>query len=344
MRIISVYPNFGNKGGAQNVALQLAKELNNGNRSIVLCETPTSNIVEDYKQEVDYLPFSIRTIRNLANQETLFLSHHRKNTLMLMLCKRLFPNKHIHVIHVAHNTFNNLRWCALFPKHVIAVSNGVKENLVNYFHVPENHIHVIFNGMKDTANTLHERRDDEIRIIIPGRICPVKRQVEIVKHTKAKLSSHIHIYFAGVGEDQDLLQKEMEGFPQYHFIGYVNMSEVLSGFDYVCLFSEKEGLSLSLIEGLMFRKPLVTNKVQALLDVNQAGETGFAYDGFDELVEGINNLPMPSSALYQQISRKARKRYEEHFTENRMISMYKNIIQQEMEHLQITPPPIFNVY
>lgn len=67
MRIISVYPNFGNKGGAQNVALQLAKELNNGNRSIVLCETPASNIVEDYKRDVDYLPFSIRTIRNLAN-------------------------------------------------------------------------------------------------------------------------------------------------------------------------------------------------------------------------------------------------------------------------------------
>lgn len=39
MKIISIYPNFKNKGGAQNITIQLAKELN-GNTPIILTNTP----------------------------------------------------------------------------------------------------------------------------------------------------------------------------------------------------------------------------------------------------------------------------------------------------------------
>lgn len=59
---------------------------------------------------------------------------------------------------MAHNTFNDFRWFCWFPENIIAVSNGVKENLVNYFRLPENRITVIFNGIKDTNNVRNIRK------------------------------------------------------------------------------------------------------------------------------------------------------------------------------------------
>lgn len=42
IRVITIYPNFFNKGGAQNIALRLAEKLNEINTPIVLVETPLS--------------------------------------------------------------------------------------------------------------------------------------------------------------------------------------------------------------------------------------------------------------------------------------------------------------
>ena len=48
IKIISVYPNFLNKGGAQDVALQLAEKLNEEVMPVVLTETHFAEIVPDY--------------------------------------------------------------------------------------------------------------------------------------------------------------------------------------------------------------------------------------------------------------------------------------------------------
>ena len=336
IRVISVYPNFANHGGAQDVALQLAEKLNEGTEPIVLTETCFADIVPDYRERARFMPFSWRSVHNLADGHTVFLSHHRKSTSLLMLFS-LLSGKKTYVLHVAHNTFTNLRCLSSFPKRIVAVSNGVKEDLMSYFRVPEERITVIFNGKEDCRNNQNVKTDNrEIHILLPGRICGVKQQVDIVRMTRDKLLPHIHIYFAGAGEEVELLKKEIEGETQYHYVGFLNMTENLNRYDYVCLFSKNEGLGLSLIEGLMFGKPLITNDLPAVLDVNKAGETGFVFPNFTALVKGLNELPMPDSEAYQHLSCNARLRYERFFTEGNMIIQYKRIIEQEIR--QITPP------
>lgn len=326
MRVISVYPNFANRGGAQNVALQLAEKLNKEAKPVVLAETRFADIVPNYWNRAKFVPFGWKVVRELANDDTVFLSHHRKSTSLLMLFS-LLSGKELHIVHVAHNTFSNLRFFSFFPKTVIAVSNGVKTNLKDYFCVPDSHINVIFNGIKDCCNNWNVKTNkDEIHILLPGRICAVKQQVEIVKKTKGKLAAHIHIFFAGTGEDVELLEKEIEDESQYHYIGFIEMAENLNRYDYVCLFSQNEGLGLSLIEGLMFGKPLITNKLPAVLDVNQAGKTGFVFPDLDSLAQGLNELAMPDSEEYRRLSMNARQRYEAVFTEKRMIEKYKEVI------------------
>lgn len=278
-----------------------------------------------------FLPFTWKTVKKLADTHTIFLSHHRKTTLWLMMFKILL-GKRLTVVHVAHNTFTNLRMFCLFPETVIAVSNGVKENLMDYFRIPEKRIKVVFNGLTDMRNHLKIRdKDRDIRILLPGRICPVKQQVELIRRTKGKLLSYIHIYFAGTGEDVELLKKEIGDSLQYHYIGFIDMAEQLNQYDYVCLFSQKEGLGLSLVEGLMFGKPLITNLLPAVLDVNEAGKTGFAYGDFDSLITGLNQLPFTDSEEYKRMSLNARKRYDDYFMEETMINNYRAILNDEID-------------
>lgn len=331
MKIITIYPNFANKGGAQDVALQLANRLNNNMTPVVLTDTPYDNIFKDYRKQAQFIPFSLKAIIKLAGNNTVFLSHHRKSTSLLMLCKLLLGKK-LHVIHIAHNTFSNLKMLSLFPQNIIAVSNGVKENLINYFHVPDKHIHVIHNGIKDYQNNQNIKTTTKtISILIPGRICAVKQQVEIVKQTKGKLAPHIHIHFAGSGEDVGLLKKEIGSSTQYRYTGFINLKDNLNQYDYVCLFSKNEGLALVLIEGCMFGKPLITNNIPGVLDINRDKINGFVYPDFLSLIQGINNLPFPNTNEYIQLSNNARLRYEKLFTEDKMIKQYERIIELELK-------------
>ena len=330
MRIITIYSNFENKGGAQDVALQIAKHLNRSSQClpIVLTQTPICNIIKDYKQQGDFRKFSFSEVKNLKNEQTIFISHSRNTTTLLMLY-RILLGKNLKIVHVAHNTFTNLKWGTIFPKHIIAVSNGVKENLIDYFKIKEERIHVILNGMKDVKNENNQKSDDNnISILLPGRICPVKQQVEIVKYTKGKLLPHIHIYFAGAGEDEVKLKEVIGDSKQYRYLGHINMKENLNRFDYVCLFSKKEGLGLSLIEGCMFGKPLITNDLPSVLDVNKENETGFVFKSLKSLTDGLNSLPFPNSKEYLYMSHNARLRYESFFTEEKMIQQYKKILQE----------------
>ena len=214
------------------------------------------------------------------------------------------------------------------PENVIAVSSAVKENLIQYFKLSPRNVKVIYNGLEDSGENRNVVRNDGIvKILLPGRICNVKRQIEIVKKTRGKLLEHINIYFAGVGSDADKLKLEIGVLKQYHYLGYINIKETLNQYDYVCLFSQKEGFPLSLIEGCMFGKPLITNNIPSVLDINDNGQTGFVFSDFESFVEGCNNLPLPNSNEYIRLSMNARMKYKEKFTEDRMISEYKQVVE-----------------
>ena len=327
--VISVFDDFKNKGGAQEVVLQLATALNQDTKPIVLTSTPYSEIHPDYhKREIEFQPFNLKTIFRGCRQGAIFLSHHRKLTSFLVALQKL-PFISINLVHIAHNTFNTLRQLSFFPKYVIAVSNGVKENLESYFRMDANRIVVIFNGIKDFQPVFRqqEKKHEEIYILWPARICPVKQQVEFVRASLGKLHSDIKIFFAGNGPDLSLLQNEIKGAPQYQYIGKINTRQEISKYDYVCLFSKNEGLPLSLLEGLCAGKPLITNQLTSVLDINSKN-VGFSAPDFGQMVHLLNHLPKNDSCLYKDRSVAARRRYLELFREEIMLAHYRNFLDQ----------------
>lgn len=325
--VISVFDDFKNKGGAQEVVLQLATALNQDAKPIVLTSTPYSEIHPDYhKREIEFQPFNLKTIYRASRQGAIFLSHHRKLTSFLVALQKL-PFISINLVHIAHNTFNTLRQLSFFPKYVIAVSNGVKENLESYFRIDANRIIVIFNGIEDfqSISLPPGKKNEEIYILWPARICSVKQQLEFVHASLGKLRSNIKIFFAGDGPDLSLLQNEIKGAPQYQYIGKINTRQEISNYDYVCLFSKNEGLPLSLIEGLCAGKPLITNQLTSVLDINSK-DVGFSAPDFDQMIHLLNHLPQNDSCLYKERSVAARHRYLELFQEEIMLTRYRNFL------------------
>lgn len=327
MKIISVYPNFKIRGGAEDISITLAKKLNS-DTPIILTNPSFDYIHADYKDKgIKYESFNISNIIKYRNGGALFLSHHRKLTTILMLLNK-FLRKKIFIIHVAHNIFYNLKCFTLFPENIIAVSNGVKDNLIGYFKINQNRINVIFNGVEDAADksivNYKTNSCQIIKILLIGRLCQVKQQLEIVKRTKGLLDKKIEFYFAGEGPILNELEKEIGKCKQYKLLGHINVKNEIYKYDYICLFSKVEGLGIALIEGCMFGKPLITNNLKSVMDVNINGYNGFVVKNWNEFISCINTLHSLGTEKYIEMSLNSRKQYEDYFTIDKMILNYKN--------------------
>lgn len=322
MQIINVYNNFANQGGAQDVTIMLAESLPQST-NIILTLTPIDKIFEGYKQRnVTFDRFCLSLIWRYRN--CCFICHSRALTTILLLC--LFV-KRKNILHVSHNVFDNHRYTTLFPPKIVAVSNGVKSNLINFFRINPDRIKVIWNGLEDKySSESFTKSDGYIKILLAGRICAVKQQLILVQKFKGRMPDNVTLYFAGDGEDRESLISLIENDCHFQYLGLINIYKELNKFDYVLLFSKREGLPLSLIEGCMFGKPLITNNLDSVMDVNVDGYNGFVFEDYESLLEGIKNLHKISSTEYDKLSRNARNKYLSDFTKEAMLKKYIEII------------------
>lgn len=336
MIIVTIFPSFENKGGAEDMAISIAQGLNPNTTPIILCQNP---IVNGLYQGlgVCFKKFNISNIRQYHKDGAIFISHHRKSTTLLILISKFLFCGNLRIIHVAHNTFTSLKLFTLFPKYNIAVSKTVKQNMISYFGINGNNIEVIYNGIKDHYDPMHKTLcidENNISILFLGRINPVKRQVEFVKRTKGRLNKNIKIYFGGEGIDSENLRRIINNDIQYEMLGLIETYKELYKYDYICLFSENEGLPLSLIEGTMFAKPLITNAIPPCLEININNYTGFVNNSWDDIIDCINRLPTRNSEEYRSLSNNSRETFIRLFSYDVMIDNYSRFIKSIKLYIQ----------
>lgn len=321
-KIYNCYTSLDKYGGAELIALSLTNKLffENYNSELLLLNN-NHNVNTQYKlNDITISYITILKVSSFTNDD-IILSHHRKCTTILILLKICLFKK-FKIIHIAHNEFFNLRFLSIFPTHIVAVSNRVKENLINYFKVDSKKVNVIYNGIDDVAFEYEIQKSNEIKILYPARITNVKQQIEIVEQLCNKIMPHITIYFAGEGENVDDLCSLLKDYSQFKYIGYINIHEHISNFDYVMLFSKVEGLPTVLLEACMYSKPIICNNVGGNIEILENGKNGFLANDFMALIQIINNLPNNTTFEYRSMAKYARKVYENKFTISKMIDNY----------------------
>jgi len=217
---------------------------------------------------------------------------------------------HGHVFHSYFGTFKTYifktieRYLARKSTAIIAISTKQKEELCNEFQIvaPEK-CFVVRLGFdldkfgKDTERKriqfrkTYQIKDDEIAIVIVGRIVPVKNHSLFIKALHIALLhglTKIRAFIVGDGESRKMIEAQatergiaftterdtVHDKPLCFTSWIRDIDVVYSGADIVALTSLNEGTPVSLIEAEAASKAIITTNVGGIEDIVVDGETG----------------------------------------------------------------------
>lgn len=264
-------------------------------------------------------------------RNSIVVLHERKFLAFFWLLNHVFF-QNIKLVYIHHNVFSDHRRMSVMPRTVVAISDEGVRNLHEFFGVPMEHIHKIYNCVDDIHPTTHKPYDGGVvRILYPARINAQKRQLEVVERLKGKLSDKVKIFFAGTGPNLEALQEATKGDAHFECLGYrSDIYQLLQQCDYMMLFSGHEGLPITLIEATMLGCPAVCSDVGGNAEIVKDGKSGFVFakDDWDGLLQCLNKLGTVSSVQYNEMSKISRSTYEKNFTFETFKSAYLNLIKK----------------
>lgn len=248
-------------------------------------------------------------------RNSIVILHQRKFLPIFWILNHVFLQR-ITLVYVHHSILKGRKLLSLYPKHIITISDKCIENLTAYFNVPAENITKIRNCVRDCYRKKHEyAKDGVIKILYAAKIYPLKRQIEMYKNLKGKIPINIQIIFAGDGPDFKELKLLTKDDKQFKCLGFVkDVRYLLNEVDYSLLYSDYEGLSISLIEATMMAKPIICNNVGGNCEIAHEGENAFIANTYEMLVSVFNKISNLPTDEYYRMSKMSRCIYNNNFT------------------------------
>lgn len=342
MNILHIYRSMG-QGGAQKIILQLC-EMNNDKVRHFVASSGGKLTLDLKKMDVPHFEINLdgRRISDIfSNLNQLYKivriydieiihSHHRMANFYSLMLKKIKPN--LKCIYTAHNVFYDKRYFtkkALKESTIVAVGDGVAENLNNFFNIKLERIQVIHNAIKekeiDTSNLdpliskIHETEGSVIGLI--GRISEQKgvdiflRAMSIVSKDK----ENVYGVIVGDGEalqDMQRLAGVLNLEERVFFLGYKdNIAEIISQIDFAVLPSRWEGLPLTPIEVFSQGKTIIVSDIPGNSEVVQDNYNGltFVSENHQDLANKITFL-LENELLIKSLELKARESFENKYS------------------------------
>jgi len=232
--------------------------------------------------------------------------------------------------------------------HIIAVSNAVKQFLINS-NYDEHKITRIYNGINDLYAIENKKRNEtrislnlknkDISIALIGRFIKDKAQDIAVKAIQNTQHKNITLFFAG--NTHTKWGKKIKNMVNRHrlnkrviFLDEVdNVYPLLAAMDIVIIPSRRESFSLSLLEAISMKKAVIASSVGGIPEIIKDKESGLlvAPNNPKQLSKAIDTL-IENPILRNKLAESARNRFLELFTLNHMIDateqIYKNLIKR----------------
>ena len=280
-------------GGAEKVVLTLAKSLLDSGNSVhlIICDKdikfmPDSriklHILRFKKSFMDYKRYSIRLHKLITSIEKkdgfkfdLIVAHLQKSTRLLRGCK------HENIYHVVHSTlsksaFANRSGLRLWLKkrniqkiyynlNIIAVSDGIKEDLLENIGIKPRSIQTIYNPINiDELKQLSKEKlavDKADYIVHVGRFDTQKRHDILLKaFVKSKLG--IKLILIGDGAERENITKLIKKLgieDRVILTGFIqNPYPIIKNAKMLVLTSDYEGFGVVLAEALALNTPVVS--------------------------------------------------------------------------------------
>jgi glycosyltransferase involved in cell wall biosynthesis len=207
------------------------------------------------------------------------------------------------------------RWSALLAHRVVAVSEQVREVLVEMEHVPADRVRVVLPGSfirPGTRASEEERRavrhefglDDAWVIGVVGRLHPIKGQEDLFKALPAVVRAYPRVKVLLIGEGWlrprlEQLAGELSIRDRVIFAGYRrDVRQIYGALDVLVHPSYEDAVATAVMEAMAYGVPVICTPKGVALDLIRDGETGLLVPPGDpiRLADAIRRLA-GSSAL-----------------------------------------------
>jgi glycosyltransferase involved in cell wall biosynthesis len=228
----------------------------------------------------------------------------------------------------------------------IAVSPAVAERLRKLLRINQQVIEVVSNGVRipeDSQLIPRQSGIDKPRpspvLVSVGRLVPLKGQRQLV-YAVAGLRKHfpdIRLYIVGSGEMESELKRLADDEKLgdcIEFTGAVDdVTTYLASADIYVSSSEAEGMSVSVLEAMAWRLPVVASDIPGNRSVIEQGETGFLYklNKIEDLVNTIMEL-VRNPALANAVASRARSMVVQQYSalgaEQKHVEIYRRTLER----------------
>ena len=180
---------------------------------------------------------------------------------------------------------------------IIAISNKVKEFLIEYFKVPISKIEVIYNGIDFDRFLSFQKTDADWEPVFGtiARLDRIKGHIYILKTLKrlkkknAKLPKFIFVGDGSERENLECFAKE-NGLSNVKFVGEIlDVGEYLKQIDVFIFPSLSEGLGVAIIEALTAKKLIIASNIGGISELIKHNRTGILVESanVDDLYEAM---------------------------------------------------------
>lgn len=352
MRILYI-TNHLNIGGVTSYVLTLAAGLKKRGHSIYIASSGGALLPELSEKGIIYVPIPIKTkkevgpkilasllkLNKFLRHEDIDLVHTHSRTTQV-LGSLLNKKKGIRHISTCHGYFKRRLLRRFFPcwgERVIAISEQVKEHLINDFKVEEKNIIVIHNGIdidKFRIEYLKPKTEakkdlglaDAPAVGIVARLSDVKGHIYLIEAMKEVLRDFpaAQLLIVGDGKEKKKLVKLADKLGIFRNVIFkaevTDTREVLAAMDVFVMPSLKEGLGLALMEAMALGLPAIGSNIGGIKSLIKHGVNGLLVEAADSkgLAGAIKEL-FADPARRESFGRQARRFIAENFSQEKMV-------------------------
>jgi glycosyltransferase involved in cell wall biosynthesis len=347
-------------GGAENMLLQLAVELHG--RGYGICPVLPDNGMgwlaqqfEDrgFEPEVFSIrrPIDWRCLRGLIEvlrrrQVDLVHSHEFTMGVYGAAAAWWLRKPHVITMHGGQRVLSHgrrrlaFRWSMRRSRAVVAVSDATRQLFLEAFHIPDDAVAVIHNGIVppptgDAASLRGELclAEDEVLIVSVGNLYPVKGH-RVLLEALVQLAAMAELprwrmALAGRGRETEHLKRYAaeQRLHQVHFLGHrSDVPDILAAADVWVMPSLSEGLPLALLEAMFAGKAIVASAVGGIPEVIVSEDHGLLVPPGDPsaLARALGRL-VTSPELRGALGRAAEMRARRCYNVTRMTDQYERV-------------------
>lgn len=223
--------------------------------------------------------------------------------------------------------------------HVIGISKAVVQNLKDDG-INEKKLSLVYNGISPLKSYSPEEKqkaratlgiaEGSIAIGLVARLEEIKNPLLFARAAKIVTKKVPHAFFVIAGDGSLRQQVENEIKPIAHRVcmtGYIaDIEKVYNALDILTLTSASEALSISLIEGMSLRVPVISTDSGGPTEIIENGKNGLIVPNHDEeaLADAIMQL-IENPVLREKFANEGQTVAKEKFTSDKMAQSIKQI-------------------